>query len=411
METAMEFGPIFRAMTRNRARFLLIVAEVALTLAIVANCMTLILKARAAMTRPSGFDEADLIQVNSTAFADDLREPNALAQATRADLETLRAIPGVKAASNTIFLPFMGGGMSFGPHATGQPNRQVPSQFYFADAALLDTLGIHILQGRNLTQAEVESNAPETDLTQAHGGVIISQALAKQLYPNGDALGKEVEHPEGQGRQTIVGIFDPFYNPFDGTMDERAAFYPIPSGSFARGTSYLVRTEPGQVNAVAGQIEAALLKANDGRNLRVRTIEEIRQRFHSRDRMLVASLDAVMILLVFVTVLGIVGITSFSVTERRRQIGTRRALGATPLDIVRYFLLENWIVTTLGIVLGLGLAYALNYGLMTWSAGSRLDGRVLVPGVAALWMLGLGAALGPALRGAKVPPAIATRNV
>jgi putative ABC transport system permease protein len=158
-------------------------------------------------------------------------------------------------------------------------------------------------------------------------------------------------------------------------------------------------------------MEAALLKVNDGRNLRVRTIPEIRQRFHSQDRMLVASLDAVMILLVVVTVLGIVGITSFSVTERRRQIGTRRALGATPLDIVRYFLLENWIVTTLGVTLGLGLAYALNYGLMTWSAGSRLDIRVLVPGIAALWLLGLLAALGPALRGAKVPPAIATRNV
>ena len=409
----MEFGPIFRAMTRNRARFLLIVAEVALTLAIVANCMTLILKARAAMARPSGFDEANLISVTSTAFAEELRDPNALAQLTRADLAALRAMPGVKAASNTVFLPFMGGGMSFGPHAAGQPNRTVPAQFYFADTALLDTLGVHIIQGRNLTQAEVDSNQPEVDLTAAHGGVIVSEALAKQLYPNGDALGKDVEHPENQGRQTIVGIFDRFYNPFGGGsgIDEYAAIYPIPSGNFSRGTGYLVRTEPGQVNAVAGRMEAALLKVNDGRNLRVRTIPEIRQRFHSQDRMLVASLDAVMILLVVVTVLGIVGITSFSVTERRRQIGTRRALGATPLDIVRYFLLENWIVTTLGVTLGLGLAYALNYGLMTWSAGSRLDIRVLVPGIAALWLLGLLAALGPALRGAKVPPAIATRNV
>jgi putative ABC transport system permease protein len=406
----MEFGPIFRAMTRNRARFLLIVAEVALTLAIVANCMTLILKARAAMTRPSGFDEANLIQVTSTAFADDLRDPNALAQITHADLGALRTLPGVKAASNTALTPFRGGGTSFSPHTAGQPNRPIQAQFYFVDAAILDTLGVHIIQGRNLTQAEVDSNAPETDLTRAHGGVIISEAFARQLYPDGDALGKDLEHND-QGRQTIVGIFDHFFNPFDGTMDEYAAFYPVPSGNFTRGTSYLVRTEPGQLNAVAGQIESALLKVNDGRNLRVRTIPEQRTRFHSQDRLLVASLDAVMLLLVLITVLGIVGITSFSVTERRRQIGTRRALGATPLDIVRYFLLENWIVTTLGIALGLGLAYALNYGLMTWSAGSRLDIRVLVPGIAALWLLGLLAALGPALRGAKVPPAIATRNV
>jgi putative ABC transport system permease protein len=407
----MEFGPIFRAMTRNRARFLLIVAEVALTLAIVANCVTLILKARAAMTRPSGFDEANLIRVQSTPFADDLRDPNALAQLTKADAEALRAIPGVKAASNTVFFPFMGGGMSFGAHPAGQPDREVAAQFYDADPAILDTLGVHILEGRNLTQAEFESNAPETDIAHVHGGVLLSKAFADQLYPDGGALGKDLELPEGQGRTTIVGIFDPFFNPFGGTIDERVAFYPIPSGNPTRGANFLVRTEPGQADAVAGQIEAALLKVNDGRNLRVRTIAEQRLRFHDQDRLLVASLDGVMILLVFVTVLGIVGITSFSVTERRRQIGTRRALGARPRDIVRYFLLENWIVTTLGIALGLGLAYALNYGLVTWVAGSRLDWRVLLPGMAALWVLGLLAALGPALKGAKVPPAIATRNV
>jgi putative ABC transport system permease protein len=407
----MEFGPIFRAMTRNRARFLLIVAEVALTLAIVANCVTLILKARAAMTRPSGFDEANLIRVQSTPFADDLRDPNALAQLARADAAALRALPGVKAASNTVFFPFMGGGMSFGPHAVGQPEREVASQFYPADPAILDTLGVRILQGRNLTQADFAANGTETDIAQAHGGILVSKALADELYPDGDALGKDLELPEGQGRSTIVGIFDPFFNPFGGEIDERVAFYPIPSGDAARGTNFLVRTEPGQANAVAGQIEAALLKVNDGRNLRVRTIAEQRLRFHDQDRMLVASLDGVMILLVLVTVLGIVGITSFSVTERRRQIGTRRALGATPFDIVRYFLLENWIVTTLGILLGLALAYALNYSLVTWVAGSRLDPRILLPAVVALWTLGLLAALGPALRGARVPPAIATRNV
>ena len=73
--------------------------------------------------------------------------------------------------------------------------------------------------------------------------------------------------------------------------------------------------------------------------------------------------------------------------------------------------MENWIVTTTGVVLGLGLAYALNYGLVTWVAGTRLDWRVLVPGVVFLWALGLAASLGPALRGSRVPPAIATRNV
>jgi putative ABC transport system permease protein len=141
------------------------------------------------------------------------------------------------------------------------------------------------------------------------------------------------------------------------------------------------------------------------------TIREVRKQYHTNDRVVVTSLNGVMVLLVGVTALGIIGITSFSVAERRRQIGTRRALGATRGAILRHFLLENWIVTTLGAVLGLGLAMALNFGLVTLVDGARIDWRILTGGVALLWTVGLLAALGPALRASQVAPAIATRNV
>ena len=62
-------------------------------------------------------------------------------------------------------------------------------------------------------------------------------------------------------------------------------------------------------------------------------------------------------------------------------------------------------VTSLGVVLGAGLAYALNFGLVTWVAGARLSPAVVAAGAVALWVIGLGAALGPALRGAQVAPA------
>ena len=408
----LEIGPIFRAMTRSRARFILIVAEVALTLAIAANGITLILEAREAMTRPSGFDEANLVRVISEPFSDALRDPERLAQLTREDLATLRAMPGVRSASNTFFTPWMGGGAVTEVLLPGQ-ELGTNTQFYYVDPSILDTLGVELVQGRNLSQQDYESTPPDVGYDQAQVGVIISQALAKQLFPDGQAVGKTLTYSNVEQTHTIVGVFDKFYNPVGnaGGINEYTVFYPIPSGGLQRGTQYLVRAEPGQASAVAAAIDGALLKVDDGRNVRVRTIAETRQRFHNSDRLLVASLNAVMVLLVVVTALGIVGITSFSVAERRRQIGTRRALGATPAAIVRYFLVENWIVTTTGVILGLGLAYALNYGLVTWVAGSRLDWRVLAPGVAFLWVLGLAAALGPALRGSRVPPAIATRNV
>ena len=103
--------------------------------------------------------------------------------------------------------------------------------------------------------------------------------------------------------------------------------------------------------------------------------------------------------------------TSFSVAERTHQIGTRRALGAQRLDILRYFLLENWLVTTLGLSLGVLLTVGLNVFLVEKGFGKRLDVSLIAAGVLLLWAAGLLATYFPALKGARVAPAVATRNV
>lgn len=223
-------------------------------------------------------------------------------------------------------------------------------------------------------------------------------------------MGKVIRDSQGVDAYRVVGVFGPFYNPYGWPIGDYAIFFPARNGSF-RSIQYLVRTEPGQAQALIPEIEKTLLKANNGRNVEVKSIPEIRSNYDSRDQAVVVALNAVMVLLVAVTALGIVGITSFSVAERQRQIGTRRALGATQADILRHFLLENWMVTTIGAVLGAGLAYAINFGLVTMVEGAKLDGWILATGVGLLWIVGLGAALGPALRAARIAPAIATRNV
>src|SRR5215469_11728016 len=114
---------------------------------------------------------------------------------------------------------------------------------------------------------------------------------------------------------------------------------------------------------------------------------------------------------VFGTALGIVGLTSFSVSQRTRQIGTRRALGARRADIVRYFMTENWLITSIGVVLGSVFAVALNYWLVSLFKVSPISWYYIPAGVLGLWVLGLLAVLGPALRAAAISPAIATRSV
>ncbi len=402
----MEFGPIFRSLLRNRARVVLIVIEVALTLAIVVNCLGLILDTRAQLARRSGFDDEHLIAIQSNPFDDRLRDPKILNQLVDQDRRTLAAVAGVRAVSHTALRPWETSGNITAVRVPGTHGEPVNIQRAEADPGIFDTLGVPIVQGRGFTEAEYDHGA-DVPLSEVQP-VVVSRALADQIYPSG-ALGKQISDADESQRFTIVGIVDRFYNPF-GQTSERVMLLPSRSAGFDFGSYYLVRVQ-GKPGPLIPQLEKALLAAEKGRLLRSRTVVENRDQFHGRDRLLVASLDAVMALLVLVTALGIVGLTSFSVAERQRQIGTRRALGADRLAIVRHFLLENWMVTSFGVALGVLLAYGLNFGIVTWIAGAKLSPATVAAGAVALWIIGLGAALGPALRGSRVAPAIATRNV
>ncbi len=136
----------------------------------------------------------------------------------------------------------------------------------------------------------------------------------------------------------------------------------------------------------------------------------MRAKFYRQDHVMAWMLVLVIALLLLVTALGIVGLASFWVQQRTRQIGVRRALGATRLQILRYFQLENFLLVTVGIVLGMVLAYALNQLLMAKAELPRLPLYYLPFGAVSLWLLGQCAVFWPAQRAAAVPPALATRS-
>ena len=112
-----------------------------------------------------------------------------------------------------------------------------------------------------------------------------------------------------------------------------------------------------------------------------------------------------------VTIVGIVGLAAFTVATRTKQLGTRRAIGATRFHILRYFLVENWLITSLGAFIGCALALAVGIKLSTIYRMPQLPLFYLVAGVVALWAMGLLAVWIPARRAAAISPAIATRSV
>jgi putative ABC transport system permease protein len=186
----------------------------------------------------------------------------------------------------------------------------------------------------------------------------------------------------------------------------------VPEHLVNNSTSYMIRAEPGARDALMPRVEALLAEREQGRIVRdMRTMEETRQRSYELNQALINILTTTTTILVAITTLGIAGLTSFNVTRRTKQIGTRRALGATRTDILRYFLAENLLFTVIGVTLGALLAVGVNMLLVEAFSIPRFSWYLLPTAMLALTVVSLLAVLFPARRAAAVPPAIATRTV
>jgi putative ABC transport system permease protein len=404
----MEIRPILSALMRSKVSMILIGLQVALTLAIVCNALFIIVERAHLMNRPSGMNESDTFVFGSSGFAEGY---DPLTQ-MQADLAVLRGLPGVVDATNTNSTPLSGGGWSTG--ISLQPKQATPTAettLYFVDSHGINTFDTHLVAGRNFKQEEI-ANMDQSARVQPPV-IIVTKALAEKLFPDGDAIGKQVFMDADPPTSTIVGVVDRLQEPWVNNPDiENALLVPgyMPYGKFSR---YLVRTEPGRRDEVMKDAEQKMAAANTGRIIgKIRSLETLRHDAYAGDRAMMIILSAVIFCLLTITALGIVGMASFWVAQRTKQIGTRRALGASRGAILRYFLTENFLITTGGLLVGGVLAYGLSLWLLTNTDGARLLPWYYVPmGFVCLWILGQIAVLGPATRAARVPPAVATRSV
>lgn len=414
----MNIGPILRAMRHNRTRVVLIVLEIALTLAIVTNCVNVILAERAKIAEPSGFDDDNILFLRSRPFSSEFQKEGYLDNAIDADVRAIAAVPGVRAAANTSFQLWEGGGSSTGVIVTGDQERDpISTQIYYGTRDIVKALGAEIIEGREFRDGDHGvGNQPDPAKV-----AIITKAMADRLFPDGHAVGKSIVQATAKGQPndepvTIVGVMGRFFNPFGRPgektpLAEQAIFLPARVGSYERGTRYLIRTEPGAMSSVIPQIEKRLTAANAGRVLEFQPTAEKKARWFSGSKIVVTTMTCIIIALVAVTALGLLGLTSLAVAERRKQIGTRRALGATRGDILRHFLLENWLLTTAGLALGVAGTYALNFLLVSHVSDVKMQWQLVVAGMVLLWINGLVSTIPPAMRAMLVPPSIATRSV
>lgn len=404
----IDIRPILSTLRRHKIAAALIVLEIALSCAIVCNAVFLISERVTRIDIPSGIAEQELVSIQLTGIGTD---DNAQAL-TREDLAALRGVPGVSAAALTNQVPF--GNDSWNSSVTLQPDQKgetLNATNYMGSEGLRATLGARLVAGRDFQPAEYVDFDPAKGFSDlGMHTAIITRAMAQRLFPGKSGIG-EVFYFGDPTPITVVGVVDTLVRPYFDHRDMKpddSMLLPVR----VPGGYYVLRTTPEQRERVLKDAVAALERNNPNRIvLEQQTFEQIRAKFFRQDRSMVWLLVAVCAALLVVTALGIVGLASFWVQQRTKQIGVRRALGATRGQVLRYFQTENFLLATLGIVLGMALAYGINLLLMERYELPRLPAIYLPVGAVALWLLGQIAVFGPARRAASVPPAVATRSV
>ncbi|HCU67214.1 MAG TPA: cell division protein FtsX [Rheinheimera sp.] len=402
-----ELGPIFRALLRQKVGAVLIALQIALTLSIMVNAIFMMQNRSTLMARPSGLDEANLFYLSNTVFAQNYPHQAALED----DLRLIRSIPGVVDATQINAIPLSGGGWSMSlQKKAGEGEDGTGVAVYMVDEHGINTLGVELIQGENFQNTDIRWRAASAvDWPER---TIISQAMAEALFPGNwqSALGQTVYINNNEPMQ-ITGIIKTLQAPWNG-WDGVERSMLVPYQLEGRNNRYMIRTEPGRRDELMPIVEKALAESDKNRIIRgVTSLEETRADSYRSHNALNRILLLVIVVLTLITAFGIVGLAMFSINRRKRQIGTRRALGATQLQVMRYFMLENLLITSLGVLIGVAAAIGLNIWLVSQFELKPLEPMLLLTGVVVLYLVGQLAVLYPARKAAAIAPATATRSV
>jgi putative ABC transport system permease protein len=411
-EITMEIQPILSALRKHKIPAALIVLEIALGCAVLCNAVFMIGHRLGEVHLPNAIDQSGIVDINVQGT-----DPKLAHADIPRDIAALRGIPGVTAAAAINMVPLLKGniwvdGAAPALDKVAQPGNPLVGTYIFTRGGP-EALGLRLLKGRFFTNDEYANSTLGDSGFIPNGHVaVVTQSLARRLWPGQSALGKRIWLSKTD-IYTVVGIVANVLLPQQMGRSSGGFSYSVffPVSPAAGLDDYIVRTSPRNRGRVIGEAVEKLEALSPNAVVEGRTFTAIRDKYFAITRSMVWMLVQVCIVMLLVTAFSIVGLSSFWVGQRRRQIGIRRALGARRAQIARYFQTENFLLSTLGVVLGVILAYGANLYLMAHYQLDRMPWYYLPVSAVALWLLGQLAVLGPALRAAAVPPVVATRSV
>tara|TARA_R110002072_G_scaffold56097_7_gene145574 strand:+ start:1366 stop:2622 length:1257 start_codon:yes stop_codon:yes gene_type:complete len=418
----MYLSDIFSTFRQSFGGTILLIIQVAFTFAVLVNVYAMVDAYSVQMVGESGYvDEPSLVGITLRPYNKVSNDTEAVGQwrnQIERDLAIMRATPGVKeVALAHAGVPFMNpigvGNFDEIRRVDQDQSSSVPNTRYSADVNTLSLLGVELIAGRDFTAADVRwINATDSD-----GGpaTIITKTLADLLFPDQEAVGQQVVLRSGHVL-TVIGVVKLAKAVYWAPYDDYASFT---AGRVQLNENYLVRLDRSQAGLdflgaraeIIQNLTQRLSDESDEREVKVETLAELKKSNLGRYIIINSIVGAVALLLILVTALGNYGQMSYTILKRTKQIGIRRALGATRQYVFNYFLIENLAVTLLGIVPGMVLMLGLNSVILNAMGYGQFHIQHIVICAAFMFLVSFIAALLPIFKAMQISPAIATKTV
>jgi len=388
----------------KKLRGTLVVAEVALSVALLVGAGLLVKSLVKLLRTDNGFESSGVLTMELKVSRSRGRDKAELSRVLHQVLQGVQAQAGVETAALSAALPGLDNGWQNDIAVEGEPPRKkgelINVDWSIVTADYFQTMKIPLLRGRTFTRAEDEQGKPV---------VLVDENLTRRFWPNEDAVGKHIAYDSPTWHE-IIGIVPAvrtygseasplirIYTPL-GRMPQRNAVLAV------RANNVDAKTLTAAVMRTVQEVDKDLPVAD------VATLDDILARESSTRRFNTMLFSVFAALALALAVTGVYGVVSYSVSQRTHEVGIRMALGAGRGDVLRLFMQQGMRLVLLGLVIGLGGAFVLTRLMSSLLFGVSATDKVTFTLVAlGLTIAGVCACYLPARRATKVDPLVALR--
>jgi predicted permease len=396
---------------------LLVVGQVAMAMVLLMSAGLMIRTFGALRKVDPGFADPQHLQVMRISIPDSLiAEPERVARTQNAILDKLAAVQGVKSVGFVSEMPMEGFDSAwdqiFAQDKVYADNTIPPLRLYkYISPGLLQTAGTRLAAGREMTWSELYGLRPV---------VMVSESLAREMWGTPSAaIGKHLREDPMMPWHEVVGVIqDVREKGVEEKAPEIVYWPPLMKNPFGPGpvqvrrtVTFAIRSQRAGTESFLNEVRAAVWSVNSDLPLAsVRTMQEVYDKSVARTSFTLVMLGIAGTMALALGIIGIYGVMSYSVSQRKREIGIRLALGAQGGDVLQIVLRQGAKLALVGVLVGVAAAFTLTRLMANLLFGVTAHDPLTFVAVAALLILvALLACYIPARRATRVDPIVALR--